>query len=138
MTVRLKNKTRRPARMIVVNLPKDVAHQIIERKFAVTDRRGNAATKTEKRVIADSVHLAAGATSRDLPDTAAHAPDVKRLVAKGHLAVIPVEEPKKAETSKKEPETAPKNQTPEDDSSDNEDTKAKGTGPTKRKKRDNR
>lgn len=136
MTVRLKNKTRRPARMIVVNLPKDVAHQIIERKFAVTDRRGNAATKTEKRVIADSVHLAAGATSRDLPDTAAHAPDVKRLVAKGHLAVIPVEEPKK--TEKKEQETAPKNRTPEDDSSDNEDTKAKGTGPTKRKKRDNR
>lgn len=127
MSIRIRNKTRRPPRMLTINLPKNVEHQTIDRLQRTTDRQGNPATRKEQIAIGVSVHIPSGQLSRELPDAAVNVEDVRRLLAKNEIEIVEVEE-ETPKTRKKSTEPA----------SGSKKKTTKGTGPSKRKKRRSR
>jgi len=56
-------------------------------KRATTDRDGRTRIDDRRLVYPDSITILAGATSKDLPDSYEHAPEVAKAIARGDVKV---------------------------------------------------
>ncbi len=94
-TIRLQNKTRRPAKMVTVNLPHkflcEVACLCQKSTMAISElnpRTGVKAFREMDRSISPSLTLQAGEISQDYPASIADAPEVRAAIDRGELVVL--------------------------------------------------
>lgn len=98
----LRNRTKRPARMLVLNLTKDVRGVVVTNRLTLETRQGDRRKKIVKKVVPDSIRIPAGKDSANLPEEVLKCPEVADAVKRRDLLVIRQETPApKAETEPK-------------------------------------
>lgn len=84
----LENRTRRPRRMLTLNLPRELAPVRSVVKTRVEAKDGTRRIKTVDRNVGGSIRIPFGAVSQPIPEKYLHAPDVVRCVKGRELRVI--------------------------------------------------
>lgn len=99
-TVTLVNRTKRPRRMLVLNLTKAVAPVSITNRTTEESRQGDRRTRVSRKLVPDSLRIRHGG-SETVPATYLDAPEVKAAIKAGDLAVkkSPTADEKKAADS---------------------------------------
>lgn len=94
-SIKLKNRTRRPERLVTVNLPHEYACKRSCRcqktTIAISEldpRTGVKGIRETRRGIPSSLTLCAGEISEEFPPEVADAPEVRAAIDRGELAVL--------------------------------------------------
>lgn len=98
----LVNRTKRPRRMLVLNLPKQIAAVKVTNRTTEESRDGARRKRVSTKLVGGSLRIMAGGESEPLDPKVLRAPDVKAAIAARHVTV------KKAPTKAEAAETAEK------------------------------
>lgn len=113
--VTLKNRTRRPPRMLTLNLARKVAAKKVVRHTYDEDKDGNRHLRQSTILAPDSIRIPAGSTVK-VDEKALGSPEVAKAIRKRKIEVIRDEEPKN--DSGPAPKTGTKTEPKEEASSD--------------------
>ena len=84
----LENRTRRPRRMLTLNLPRELAPVRSVVRVREESKDGVRRIKTVDRNVGDSIRIPFGAVSQPIPEKLLHAPEIAKVVKARELRVI--------------------------------------------------
>lgn len=84
----LENRTRRPRRMLTLNLPREIAPVRSVVRTRVEAKDGTRRIKVVDRNVGGSLRVPYGAVSQPVPEAYLHAPDIKAAVLSRELRII--------------------------------------------------
>lgn len=96
----LVNRTKRPKRMLVLNLTTKVAAVKVTNRVTVEDKQGNRRKKVTSKLVPDSIRIRAGGRTGPLPEAVLSCPEVKQAIAARDLRMERVE-PEQAKAAPK-------------------------------------
>lgn len=81
------NRSKRPRRMLVLNLTKSVAAVTVENRAVETNKKGELMTRVSKKLVPDSLRIPAGARV-EVDSAVLKCPEVKRHIKARDLIVV--------------------------------------------------
>lgn len=90
----LENRTRRPRRMLVLNLPRELAPVRSTVQTRVEAKDGTRRMKIVDRNIGDSLRIPHGCVSQPIPEKLLTAPEVRKVVKAREVRVIREDDPR--------------------------------------------